>query len=167
MKTIHVFSQNQPVLNIVTDDINNKEYGVNRDRNPDSGWGEVRKTIMTSAKEVELTEELRMILIEDLAFVYGSDSKKFTEKLKEFGLLEQPKPTSFVIDFDLTNDDDFLIKELGVEPIYYDEHTNLQIKLNSFDELKELLDKINNKKNDFYSALVSFDPSTIYLDNKA
>lgn len=86
MNTIKIFYNNQPILSIIECDITGNLYGLNRDRNPDNGWGELRKTIISQAKEVELTDELKQILIEDLAYVYGQDSKKFSEKLKEFKL---------------------------------------------------------------------------------
>jgi len=79
MDKILVFYCNQPCLDKLT--------GLNRDRNPDSNWHELRSTILTAAKEVELTPELKQILLEDIAYVYGNDSKKFTAKLKEFNLI--------------------------------------------------------------------------------
>lgn len=78
MKTIQVFSKNQPCLDIVG------EYGINRDRNPDSGWGQLRKTFIDYSEEVELTDKLRVILLEDLAYVYGENTEKFNQKLREF-----------------------------------------------------------------------------------
>lgn len=65
----------------------NKEYGLNRDRNPDTDWGELRSTSMDSAKKVELTENFKKILLEDLAYAFGSDTNKFSQKLKEFNLI--------------------------------------------------------------------------------
>lgn len=92
MKTIKVFPGNQPCLDITTSEITvgsnvGKKYGLNRDRNPDRDWSELSKTTMYSAKEVELTPELKQILIEDLAYAYGSDSIKFRAKMIEFELL--------------------------------------------------------------------------------
>ena len=60
--------------------------GIHRDRNPDAGWGELRKTILSEAKEVELTPELKITLIEDLAFYKGSDSEIFSELMRIFKL---------------------------------------------------------------------------------
>lgn len=79
----------QPVLNIRELDVTTgpnvgKKYGLNRDRNPDRDWSELRHTCMSKAKEVELTEEMRITLLEDLAYAYGSDTKEFNKKLKEF-----------------------------------------------------------------------------------
>lgn len=90
MKKIKVFYKNQPCLDIQSDkDASGnviRQYGLNRDRNPDRDWSELRNTIMTNAEEVELTTELKQILIEDLAYAYGQDSAKFSEKMLEFDL---------------------------------------------------------------------------------
>lgn len=42
---------------------------------------------MSYAKEVELTPELKQILLEDLAYAYGRNTNKFGQKLKEFYLI--------------------------------------------------------------------------------
>lgn len=81
MTKILVFYGNQPCLNIAG------KSGLNRDRNPDNGWDELRSTAIVAAKETELTSELKQILLEDIAYVYGNDSKQFTAKLKEFNLI--------------------------------------------------------------------------------
>lgn len=62
------------------------EMGLNRDRNPDADWDELRSTNLNSntISEVELTEELKIILLEDLAYTYGNNTTKFNNKLKEF-----------------------------------------------------------------------------------
>ena len=88
MKKILVFNGNQPCLDISFDIIQQKKYGLNRDRFPDVDWGQLRKTVLSDAKQVELTKSLKKILIEDLAYVYGKDSKKFSEKLIEFELYD-------------------------------------------------------------------------------
>lgn len=84
-----VFYGNQPCLDIEvcqTPGPNfNRKYGLNRDRNPDRDWSELRNTDLSIAKVVKDTPELRQILLEDLAYTYGRDTKKFSEKLKEFG----------------------------------------------------------------------------------
>jgi hypothetical protein len=82
MQKILVFNGNQPCLDIQSDGT-----GVNRDRNPDAGWDELRASNMKYAKEQELTEELKIILIEDLAYFLGKHSNKFTVKLREFNLI--------------------------------------------------------------------------------
>ena len=90
MKTIKTFFGNQPVLEVGTETSKgpnfDKKYGLNRDRNPDRDWGEYRNSLMNSAKDTELTPELLQILVEDLANYYGENSKRFSEKLKEFGI---------------------------------------------------------------------------------
>ncbi len=82
MSKILVFNNNQPCL-----DIQSNGTGVNRDRNPDNGWDELRVTNIEYAKEQELSLELKIILIEDLAYFLGKHSDKFTAKLKEFNLI--------------------------------------------------------------------------------
>lgn len=84
IKTIFVIN-NQPVLDIIV--IDAEEFGLNRDRNPHADWNELRRTNMINAKEVKLTEELKQILLEDLAYAYGTNTSKFREKLKEFGFI--------------------------------------------------------------------------------
>ena len=83
MKKILVFPGNQPCLDIGTTPIG-ITFGLNRDRTPDASWGELRKTRLYIAEEVELTPELKLILLEDLAYVYGNNTKEFNAKLKEF-----------------------------------------------------------------------------------
>lgn len=85
MKTIKVNYGFQPILHI-----DEEGMGLNRDRNPDNGWSELRRTRIEnneSIKEVELTPKMKQILIEDLAYAYGNDSTKFSKKLKEFELI--------------------------------------------------------------------------------
>ena len=92
---IKVFHNNQPVLDIFTLDVPKntpnygKKYGLNRDRNPDRDWNELRSSDMSNVKEVVLTKKLKQILLEDLAYTYGNDSHKFSLKLKEFKLINQ------------------------------------------------------------------------------
>lgn len=93
MKKILVFAGNQPCLDISTMDVPKgtpnygKKFGLNRDRNPDRDWSELRSTSIEYAKEVELTNELKQILLEDLAYTYGSSTRKFASKMKEFDLI--------------------------------------------------------------------------------
>ena len=86
-----VFYGNQPCLDLEvckTPGPNfNKSYGLNRDRQPDSGWSELRRTDCTVGRFVKETPELRLILLEDLAYAFGSNTEKFKEKLKEFNLI--------------------------------------------------------------------------------
>lgn len=64
--------------------------GLNRDRIPDRDWNELRRTNMLSdsIKEVNLTTEMKVTLIGDLAFAYGQDTNKFIEKLVEFDIFK-------------------------------------------------------------------------------
>jgi hypothetical protein len=90
MKTIKTFYNNQPVIDIRTEKAIGpnfgKEYGLNRDRNPDRDWSEWRSSLMDNAKDTEVTSELLTILVEDLANYYGENSRLFSSKLKEFGI---------------------------------------------------------------------------------
>lgn len=61
-------------------------FGLHRDRTPDAGWGELRNTIISEAKEVEMTPELKKILIEDVAYWTGSNSEKFSEIMTKLEL---------------------------------------------------------------------------------
>lgn len=83
MKTILVFPGNHPCLDVKIAS-NGLIYGLNRDRTPDSSWGELRKTILDIAEEAELTPELKLTLLEDLAYAFGNNTKEFNAKLKEF-----------------------------------------------------------------------------------
>lgn len=83
MKTILVFPGKQPCLGVISN-LNGIPFGLNRDRNPDANWGELRKTRLDIAEEVELTPELKITLLEDLAYAFGNNTKEFNAKLKEF-----------------------------------------------------------------------------------
>ena len=79
----------------------------------------------------------------------------------------------FTIDFnDINfNDDDFLVKELGAYWVdtgttKYPPFEVLKIEVKDFEELERLLEKVDKHYGDFYSAVISFEPATIYLDNK-
>lgn len=77
----------QPILETTIDGTSNIQFGLSRDRNPDSGWGTLSNTRILDNKSiewVEFTPELRGILLEDIAYVYGQYSKKFSEKMIEF-----------------------------------------------------------------------------------
>ena len=95
-----VFYGNQPVLEIKTEtqsgaNFGNK-YGLNRDRLPDSGWGELQWTILTEAEELEETPKLRQLLLEELAYAYGNNTNKFREKLIEFKFIQYEKSIYFI-----------------------------------------------------------------------
>jgi len=83
---IKVFYSNEPVLDVKTE-TNGKPYGLHRDRNPDAGWGPLRWTLMDErVKDVDLTDELRKILVEDICTSFPD--YKIYNKLKEFDLLK-------------------------------------------------------------------------------
>ncbi len=85
---IVVFNGNQPCLEKEYDTTQRAWFGINRDRCPDSGWSEFHNTRMRCGydKEVELTPELKKILIEDICEYY--DGKRAYEKLIEFDLIK-------------------------------------------------------------------------------
>lgn len=77
----------------------------------------------------------------------------------------------FEIDFNYENDDKFLIEKLNAYWVQtnstkYAPFETLIVEVNTFEELEELLKIVNKEKKDYYSAVISFDPPTIYLDNK-
>lgn len=90
MKTIKTY-RGQPILEVSKGISAGKEtdFGTFRDRLPDRDWSELQRTNMELNKieDSELTPELKLILLGDLAYMYGSDTVKFEEKLKEFNLL--------------------------------------------------------------------------------
>jgi len=74
-------------------DIDKDGMGLHRDRCPDASWDELRKANLSlykypQLKEIELDEVMRTILLEDLAYAYGTNTKKFNAKLKEFGFIK-------------------------------------------------------------------------------
>jgi hypothetical protein len=74
----------QPIV-----DIDSDGFGLNRDRMPDRDHGALSRAniaINDRVNEVPLDNKMKTTLLEDLAYIYGSDSKKFTAKLKEFNL---------------------------------------------------------------------------------
>ena len=91
MKTIQTY-YGQPILEIVKAISAGKEvdFGVFRDRQPDRDWGQVQQVNLELSaekiKEQPLTEELRIKLLGDLAYVYGNNASRFEQKLKEFEL---------------------------------------------------------------------------------
>jgi hypothetical protein len=78
--TIKVYN-NQPILDIREDGM-----GLYRDRQPDRGWSPLSWRTNADIKEVEFTKELKVRLLEDLAFTYGVGTHNFNQKLIEFNL---------------------------------------------------------------------------------
>jgi hypothetical protein len=79
----------------------------------------------------------------------------------------------FQIDFNATDyyNDKFLINRLGakVVPTGSDKYLPfevLEIEVKDFNHLEELLVIVDKEFKDIYSAVISFDPPTLYLDNK-
>jgi len=82
---IKVFYGIEPIIETKIE--NGREFGLHRDRQPDSGWGEMRWTFMDErVKEVELTSELCKILIEDICYYHKN--KDVFNKLKEYDLIK-------------------------------------------------------------------------------
>jgi DNA-binding Lrp family transcriptional regulator len=69
----------------------------------------------------------------------------------------------FEIDFNRTNNNEFLIEKLGANCV---DDFILTIDVKDFEHLEKILDLVDEELGDFYSAVISFDPPTIYLDNK-
>lgn len=87
--TIDVFYGNEPVIEVKFDAQQNAHYGLHRDRVPDRDWPELRWTRIDNNdkyKSVKLTDELKIILLEDLAFTYGK-TNELRGKLIEFNLI--------------------------------------------------------------------------------
>lgn len=74
----------------------------------------------------------------------------------------------FQIDFN-TKTNDKVLEEIGAkyESPWPDDAGTYFIEINDISELEPLLKKVDLLMNDvYYSAIVSFDPPIIYLDNK-
>lgn len=69
----------------------------------------------------------------------------------------------FDIDFNREEDDTFLLS-LGAEWEDFGGFSRLIIDLADFEDLEKLLKKVDKEKEGIYSAVVSFDPPTIFLD---
>lgn len=72
----------------------------------------------------------------------------------------------FEINFNRETDDTVLV-ELGAKLEHYEglNHSYYTINIDNFDELKDLLKKVDTIKKGIYSAVISFDPPTLYLDD--
>ena len=68
------------------------------------------------------------------------------------------------------NNDKFLIEELGAYYVptgsqKYPPFEILQIEVENFEKLKTIMDKVDKKfKGRYASAVISFDPATLYID---
>lgn len=87
---ILVLPGNQPIVKLVWDEQQQSYFGSNRDRDPDSGWGQWRNTRVGEedgrCKRIQLTPQLTKILIEDICGYF--DNKQVVEKLIEFGIVK-------------------------------------------------------------------------------
>ena len=79
----------------------------------------------------------------------------------------------FQVDFNRPtfNDDKFLIDILGAKVVKtgsdkYPPFELLYLELDNFEQLEKIITKVDTHYGDYYSAVISFDPPTIYLDNK-
>ena len=77
----------------------------------------------------------------------------------------------FEIDFDKTGyyNDEFLIEKLGAYKVptnskKYPPFEVLHIEMEGFKHLEEILKKVDEEFGGFSSAIISFDPPTIFLD---
>jgi len=74
----------------------------------------------------------------------------------------------FEIDFNRETDESTL-EEIGAKLVStgadkYPPFEIYKIELNTFEELEQLLNKVNLIKGKFYSAVINFDPPAIFLD---
>jgi hypothetical protein len=74
----------------------------------------------------------------------------------------------FEIDFNNETDDKTL-EDIGAKLVStgatkYPPFEHYKIELNGFEELEQLINTVDSIKGKFYSAVISFDPPTIYLE---
>lgn len=93
MNYIEFTTQNEPILNRID------EYVLIRRRGLDRNWGYDTKikynTLNTKQINIKHPDNIEylIILLEDLAYVYGNNSKLFNQKLKELIFSDEyPKP---------------------------------------------------------------------------
>lgn len=61
-------------------------------------------------------------------------------------------------------DDKFLIEKLGAKQEHHGDFYYLYVELEEVEDLENLLIDVDKGKDDMYSAVISFDPPTIFLD---
>lgn len=76
----------------------------------------------------------------------------------------------FEINFN-REEDDKTLEQIGakLEPTNstkYPPFETYKIEINTFEELEKLLEKVKQIKSNYYSAVISYDPPTIYLDKE-
>lgn len=69
----------------------------------------------------------------------------------------------FQIDFNRVSNDQLLL-EIGATKQETDEFIWYEIELNNFEDLAPILKKLKELTGEYYSAIISDDPWTIYLD---
>lgn len=70
-------------------------------------------------------------------------------------------------ELDWNREIDFDNLELLVDEIeHFQDFSRYNITLNSFEDLEKLLEKVKQIKGDYYSAVISYNPPTIYLDKE-
>lgn len=62
--------------------------------------------------------------------------------------------------------DDGLLKQIGAKEEHFEDYSHFTIDIDSFEDIESLLRKVDSITKDHYSAVISFDPATIYLDEK-
>lgn len=77
----------------------------------------------------------------------------------------------FKIDFNKETNDKILIDKLGAyyvdtNNVKYPPFEELTLEVKDFEHLENILKIIDNEMSSFYSAIISFDPPSIYLDNE-
>ena len=71
----------------------------------------------------------------------------------------------FIIDFN-HGWNDKLLEKIGATEEHFEEYSHYVIEIESFEDLDKLIQKVDKDTNEMYSAVISFDPATIYLDDK-
>jgi hypothetical protein len=71
-----------------------------------------------------------------------------------------------IFEIDFNRDTDYkTLEEIGAKPITMEEYDYYTIEVNTFEELEQLLAHVETIRDEkYYSAVISFDPPTIYLD---
>lgn len=84
-------------------------------------------------------------------------------------LINEEFKMKFQIDFNRETNDR-LLKELGAKLVWIEnhkyDHNYWEIEINSLQHLTEWLKQVEDKTGKYYSAIISIEPNTIYLDDK-
>lgn len=91
MKKMLIKSTGEPILEITQDISAGKPtpFGTFRDRFPDAGWSQMQRCNLdiSDTKKVEANEKLLTTFVEDLAYMCGGNTNKFSKIMKEKGLI--------------------------------------------------------------------------------